>query len=90
MENLDGDENSAPEPSSSLLLKQLSMIRRFSSSNRSARLLPADDITFARATAYGYRGEGRGGGAEARERSCDLMSRESRGTSSRLMMSQLS
>lgn len=35
----------APEPSSSLLLKQLSMMRRFSSSNRSARLMamPPDD-----------------------------------------------
>lgn len=29
-----------PEPSSSLLLKQLSMMRRFSSSKRSARLMP--------------------------------------------------
>lgn len=34
---------SVPDPSSSLLLKQLSIIRRFSSSNRSARLMPPDD-----------------------------------------------
>lgn len=37
-------ERGSPEPSSSLLLKQLSIIRRFSSSKRSARVRPADDI----------------------------------------------
>lgn len=43
-----GQGEGAPEPSSSLLLKQLSMMRRFSSSNRSARFMPPDDdITFA-------------------------------------------
>lgn len=35
-----GLSRGAPEPSSSLLLKQLSMMRRFSSSKRSARLMP--------------------------------------------------
>lgn len=42
-----GHVSGAPEPSSSLLLKQLSMMRRFSSSKRSARLMPglADMVT---------------------------------------------
>ena len=35
-----GPVSGTPEPSSSLLLKQLSMMRRFSSSKRSARLMP--------------------------------------------------
>lgn len=41
--NADADVD-IPEPSSSLLLKQLSMMRRFSSSNRSARLMPGADM----------------------------------------------
>jgi len=36
----EGPVSGTPEPSSSLLLKQLSMMRRFSPSKRSARLMP--------------------------------------------------
>lgn len=43
--DVDADVNSdIPEPSSSRLLKQLSIMRRFSSSNRSARLMPGADM----------------------------------------------